>query len=63
MCDSTKISKNFIVRKQLPTIDKLLAVLRADIDFKGSRETLTSSSSTLQNIRQVKKIVMAFDAI
>ena len=56
MCDSTKISKNFIARKQLPTIDKLLAVLRADIDFKGSRETL-------QNIRQVKKIVMAFDAI
>ena len=40
----------------LPTIDKLLAVLRADIDFKGSRETLMrSKSSTLQKIRQVKK--------
>ena len=28
------------VRKQLPTIDKLLAVLRADIGFKDSREKL-----------------------
>ena len=35
-----KIQEFYTVRKQLPTIDKLLAVLRDDICFKGSRETL-----------------------
>ena len=34
-----KIQEFYTVRKQLPTIDKLLAVLRDDICFKGSRET------------------------
>ena len=41
-----KIQDFYTVRKQLPTIDKLLAVLRADIDFKGSSGTLRSTEDS-----------------
>ena len=34
------IQEFYTVRKQLPTIDKLLAVLRVEINFKGCRDTL-----------------------
>ena len=41
-------------------IDRLFEVLRADIDFKSSSETLRSWSPRLQKICQVKKTVIVY---
>ena len=41
------IQEFYTVRKQLPTMDKLLVVLRVEINFKGCRDTLRKIVRTL----------------